>query len=166
MRKDGDPILCALVAEPSGKWSFIGDGSSPECKRILRQLASHTDPSVGQRAGVVGIAAIRSWRFVHASFSSPHAHDLALAAKASRPRQSQCRFLEHEILDAVAIPEEAGAMILRAIETRGQLLSASLAMQVLSDIDCQVEKRGAIEWVCDIIRGWADTYPGLIHSGV
>jgi len=165
LRQDGDPILCALVAEPSGKWSFIGEGSSPERERILQQLASHTDAPVGQRA-VVGIAVIRSWRFVHESFSSSHAHDLAMVAKASRPRQSQCRFLEHDVLDAVAIPEEAGAMILRAIETHGQLLSARLARQVLSDIDCQVEKRGAIEWVCDIVRGWADTFPGLIHSGL
>ena len=59
----------------------------------------------------MGLGVVQSWRFVHTSFSHRDARTLALLGRSQRPRQKDCRFLEHEVLDTMPLTRTLGKAI-------------------------------------------------------
>ena len=109
---DGPLRLVAFVAVADGKWSFLDSLEDwPDFGERVKAILGAHHVSLNTQPCVVGLGVVRSWRFVHTSFSHRDARTLAMLGRSQKPRQKECRFLEHEVLDTMPLTRTLGKAV-------------------------------------------------------
>ena len=121
VKEDGPLRIALLIGQAEGRWSFEINKSFFESCREVQSLLSKaaevidvTFPMDGTY--LLGIAVIRSWRFVHERASSNDTYLLMRAYNDAHRKSCNHRFLEHEVISVASVRQRDGSLIPAARE--------------------------------------------------
>jgi hypothetical protein len=162
--RDGPPVLCVLVGTPQGRWHDEVTPRAPAARQAMRMLChAHGVTDLAQvgmdTAGILGLAVLVGWRFVHEAVGHEETYAFTLAAQGAHRRRQGVKFLEHPVLQTWPLSPEAQGSPLP--DLWASMPAHALGQALLADV-ARLSSSASVE----IVRQWEVMYGPLADAVV